>query len=150
MPSDGPPSGRPHHPDAEFRLRVNSARRQPLPHRSPPLALRHYHAAVRPETDQQPHPAAPRLYVVCFVCLGSTGPADVPHRSGRSAIMLWGGIHGLPAWRLFNADRGVAATAGRGCGSIFGNRTGHQPCRKHDGCHTEAVYRQSTRPAAAA
>jgi hypothetical protein len=96
MPSDGPPSGRPHHPDAEFRLRVNSARRQPLPHRSPPLALRHYYAAVRPEADQQPHPAAPPLYVVCFVGLGSTGPADAPHRSGRSAIMLWGGIHRAP------------------------------------------------------
>jgi hypothetical protein len=79
-----------------YRLVVKSARREPLPHRPPPLGLRRHYAAVRPEADQQPHPAAPRMYVVCFVHLGSAGPADAPHPSGRSALIVWVGIHRPP------------------------------------------------------
>jgi hypothetical protein len=75
---------------------VKSARREPLPHRPPPLGLRRHYAAMRPETDQQPHPATPRMYVVCFVHFGSAGPADAPHPSGRSALMVWVGIHRPP------------------------------------------------------
>jgi hypothetical protein len=102
------------------RLVVKSGRREPLPHRPPPLGLRRHDAAVRPEADQQPHPATPRMYVVCFVHFGSAGPADAPHPSGRSALMVWVGIHRPPpGWRLFSCLAVLRRQLGEGSGQFW-------------------------------